>query len=74
MSDEAKPEFTALQFAQAGLSLDDWLAYRDRFGHLCCNCPKQRVPMPCCNAGHAEYVARRAEFDAIVGGPTEEER
>lgn len=62
-----EPQFTAAQFAKAGLTLDQWFAYRVMFGHVCCNCSRQTPPMSCCNAGHVEAVARAVEFERIVG-------
>jgi hypothetical protein len=65
---EPAMEYTALDFAEAGLSVDDWLAYMDRFGHVCCCCPRQNPPVPCHNSGHADAVSKRREFEQIVGG------
>ena len=49
----------------ANESLDEYLVRAAAQGHYCCMCPKQDPPLPCCNAGHDEAVARLRALEAM---------
>lgn len=44
----------------------DYAAAHQRAGHICCACPNQDPPFPCCNPGHDEAMRLVAEFRQIT--------
>jgi hypothetical protein len=48
-------------------SPDDYAAFHERAGHICCACPNQNPPLPCCNSGHDEATKQLEKFDQITG-------
>jgi hypothetical protein len=58
--------WTPEEFARRFPTPDDYLAYHQAAGHICCGCVGLNPPLPCCNPGHEEAEQLRHEFDRIV--------
>lgn len=59
------PEW-AQDFTSRFPTVDDYLRHHQQAGHICCYCPQQDPPLPCCNAGHGEAERLRREFETIT--------
>lgn len=71
---------TGEEFTRRFPAIDDYLAFHQRYGHVCCGCVNQDPPLPCCNPGHVdgyptwtqrdiELLNRAEEADDAPAGP-----
>lgn len=65
---ERYPWNSTEEFVAMFPTVDDYLRWHQQAGHVCCMCPAQSPPLPCCNDGHDEAQRLQAEFAQIVGG------
>ena len=63
----AGSQMNEAEFVKRFPTVDDYLRHHQKAGHICCACPSQTPPLPCCNEGHAKAERLRREFAEIVG-------
>ena len=61
------------QFIRRFPTIDDYMEFHRAAGHVCCNCPDQTPPLPCCNPGHVEAEQMKEKFRVIVEGSEDEQ-